>query len=72
MKLNDKTIVISGATKGLGKKLVSELIELGANVILGGRDFDSVRSLVELANRDKQRALFVHTDLEKIEDCKKQ
>jgi NAD(P)-dependent dehydrogenase (short-subunit alcohol dehydrogenase family) len=71
MKLRNKTIVISGATKGIGKQLAIELINQGANVVLGGRDSASVKNVLEDANKSTQRAVFVHTDLEKVEDCKK-
>ncbi len=67
----NKTIVISGGTKGVGKELAFELINRGANVVIGGRDSDSVKSLLNNANKDEDKAIFVHTDLEKICDCKK-
>lgn len=71
MKLKDKTIVISGGTKGIGRRLVEEILLEGANVVIGGRDRESIEPIIKLANREKQRALFVHTDLEMINDCKK-
>lgn len=70
MKLKNKTIVISGGTKGVGKQLVEQMLFEGANVAIGGRDYDSVKSIIESANINQLRALFVHTDLEKTEDCK--
>ena len=39
------TIVITGATKGLGKALAEEYIQLGHNVIGCGRDAASIQSL---------------------------
>ena len=38
MKLKDKTIVISGGTKGIGRRLVDEMLLEGANVVIGGRE----------------------------------
>ena len=71
MKLKDKTIVISGGTKGIGRRLVEEILLEGANVVIGGRDRESIKTIIQSANRDKHRALFVHTELEIIADCKK-
>ena len=71
MRLKDKTIVISGGTKGIGRRLVEEMLLEGANVVIGGRDGKSIEPIIKFANRDKQRALFVHTELEKINDCNK-
>ena len=39
------TIVITGATKGLGKALAEQYIKLGHNVIGCGRDAESIKSL---------------------------
>ena len=39
------TIVITGATKGLGKALAEQYIQLGHNVIGCGRDAESIKSL---------------------------
>ena len=45
MNKNKLTIVITGATKGLGKALADEYIQLGHNVIGCGRDAESIKSL---------------------------
>ena len=45
MNKNKLTIVITGATKGLGKALAEEYIQLGHNVIGCGRDAESIKSL---------------------------
>ncbi len=69
--MKGKTIIITGGTKGIGKHLAIELIDRGANVVLGGRDRESIETIIQSANIDKKRALFVHTDLNIIKDCKK-
>ena len=39
------TIVITGATKGLGRALTEEYIQLGHNIIGCGRSIDSIKSM---------------------------
>lgn len=40
-----KTIVITGATRGIGKKIADDLFELGANLILTGTKQDEIDEL---------------------------
>lgn len=70
LNLENKNIVVTGATKGVGKELVKQLIEEGANVVLSGRDEHAIKDLISEANQSKVRALFVKTELENVEDCK--
>ena len=37
-KLDNKVIVVSGGTKGVGRTMVEEYARAGANVVFGGRD----------------------------------
>ena len=71
LNFKNKTIVISGGTKGIGKQLAMVLIDRGANVVIGGRDYSSVKCLLREANKDHKKAIFVYTDLEKVDDCRK-
>ena len=48
MNKNKLTIVITGATKGLGKALAEEYIQLRHNVIGCGRDNESIKSLSKI------------------------
>src|SRR5437870_161512 len=47
LKLNDKTAVISGSTKGIGFAIASQLAAEGARVIVNGRSDKSVAAAVE-------------------------
>jgi len=69
MKLKNKTIVISGGTKGVGKHLVEKMLIEGANVVVGGRDF-SIIDKSDVVNNNRKNVLFVETNLEKIDTCK--
>lgn len=69
-KLQGKVIVISGGTKGVGRAAAEEFAHQGANVIIGGRDEDSAKKSIRLINTYGAKGLFVHTDVENVEDCK--
>ncbi len=45
--MNDKTILITGSTDGIGKQAALELAELGARVILHGRNKSKVRQVLQ-------------------------
>lgn len=43
-ELNDKLILVSGGSRGIGKALVSGFAKRGATVVFTGRDEDSLES----------------------------
>ena len=45
--MNDKTILITGSTDGIGKQAALELAELGARVILHGRNKSKVKQVLQ-------------------------
>ena len=70
-KLNGKVIVISGGTKGVGRTMAEEFAREGAYVVIGGRDEETALKAIRLIKTYGSDGIFVHTDLEKVEDCKK-
>ena len=54
------TIIITGATKGLGRALTEEYIQLGHNIIGCGRSIDSIKSM---SNPYKKNADFQVVDI---------
>lgn len=70
-KLVGKVIVVSGGTKGVGRAAAEEFARHGAKVVIGGRDEESARKSLRLMKTFGTEGLFVHTDLENVEDCKK-
>lgn len=70
-KLEGKVIVISGGTKGVGRAAAEEFARQGAKVVIGGRDRAAAQRSLNLIKTYGSEGIFVHTDLEKIEDCKK-
>lgn len=65
MLLKDKTIIITGATKGIGRTLALSCAAEGANVVLSGRDQAAGNELVNQIGKD--RAAFCAGDLRSAE-----
>lgn len=70
-KLNKKVIVISGGTKGVGRAATEEFARNGARVVIGGRDEVAAQKILRTVRTYGSDGIFVHTDLEKVEDCKR-
>ena len=53
----DKTILITGATRGIGKTLAEELLQLGANLILTGTNATEISELnnISAINKEKKK-----------------
>lgn len=71
-RLKDKVIVITGATKGIGKGTAILAAQEGAHIVISGR---SQKEGEELAKQISQnygvKALYIQTDLSQTADCKK-
>jgi short-subunit dehydrogenase len=70
MKLNDKTVIITGASSGIGKALAIEFAKRGANLVLGARQYVT---LCEIAQSIEQQynitAVAVQCDVVSETDC---
>ncbi len=70
-RLDDKVIVISGGTKGVGCAIAEEFAHEGARVVIGGRDEAAALRIIRTMQTYGSDGIFVHTELENVEDCKK-
>jgi len=66
ISLNQKVIVISGGTKGVGKQLALQCATDGAHVIISGRDEASAASIIEAAKGLSGSIEFKKTDLHSV------
>jgi 3-oxoacyl-[acyl-carrier protein] reductase len=64
--LTDRTVVVTGGTKGIGKGIASVFANAGANVVVVGRD----QERGEAAAADLG-ATFVAADVSRAEDCER-
>jgi NAD(P)-dependent dehydrogenase (short-subunit alcohol dehydrogenase family) len=65
MNLSKKTILITGATDGIGKALAIEFSKLGANIILLGRDSSKLDTVYDQLEHsyESQKHLILEVDL---------
>lgn len=70
-RLENKVIVISGGTKGVGRIAAEAFALEGAKVVIGGRDAAAAASANHMIKIYGGESFFVHTDLENIADCYK-
>ena len=68
--LQNKVIVISGGTKGVGRAFAEAAGQEGAIVVIGGRDKKAGEEIVNTIKDSKSDALFVYCDLLKVTDCR--
>lgn len=73
LTMDNKIVVITGATSGVGKETARELARLGATVTILGRDFDKgLATLAELkaTARHPDRLTFLSCDLSRLDDVR--
>lgn len=70
MKWNDKVIIITGASSGIGKALAIEFASRGANLVVASRQYVALCELTEyLINNYGIQAVAVQCDVSVEEDC---
>lgn len=71
MDLKNKTVIITGASSGIGKACAESFAKRGANVVLGARQYVTLCQITEeLEKKYGIKALAVACDVAKEEDCK--
>lgn len=71
MDFNHKTVVITGASSGIGLALARELAALGAQVVLGARSEETLRAQAAEIESAGGRVAFAATDVTREDDCRK-
>ena len=70
MKLNDKIVIITGASSGIGKSLATEFAKRGANLVLGARQFVTLCELAQSLEKEYGiKAVAVQCDVTHEKDC---
>jgi NAD(P)-dependent dehydrogenase (short-subunit alcohol dehydrogenase family) len=63
-----KTLIINGGTKGVGKEIVLACLNIGYNVIFGGRDIEAAEKIIKSSN--KENCHFVKIDNSNLNSLK--
>ena len=67
MKLKNKSVVVTGASSGMGKAIVELFAKEGANVVLADINPDSLNDAVEKVKAITENVIGVPTDVTKYE-----
>jgi NAD(P)-dependent dehydrogenase (short-subunit alcohol dehydrogenase family) len=65
---DDKVVLVTGATSGIGKATALAFGRSGAKVVVSGIDEDDGRAVVERITQDGSEAIFVPADVTRQED----
>ena len=71
MKFTNKTVVITGATSGIGRALAFEFASVGANVVLGARRESELVAVSKQIAAQGGRVVYTVCDVTCEEDCKR-
>ncbi len=72
MSIKEKTVIITGASSGIGEATAMKLAREGANVVLTARSEDKLKDLrSKIEKENGGRAIVVPADVTKKEDLKK-
>ncbi len=68
--LEDKVVVVTGASSGIGEAIALELARKGAKLVIAARNIEKLECLASKISSDGKEVLVVPTDVSKEEDCR--
>jgi short-subunit dehydrogenase len=68
---NDNVVIITGASRGIGRELALQLAEHGAKLALAARDIDRLEAIAEICRARSGHALVVQTDVSEQVQCQR-
>ncbi|MGV0850763.1 SDR family NAD(P)-dependent oxidoreductase [Mycolicibacterium phlei] len=68
-RLDDKVVIITGASSGLGVSFAEACAQAGADVVLAARRVEKLEGTAELVRKAGRRALSVQTDVVDPDQC---
>lgn len=70
MKVQNKVVIITGASSGIGYESVKEFFRQGAFVVMAARSTDRLNALKNELDPENKHLLVVQTDVSQEEDCR--
>ena len=70
MNFQDKVVVITGASSGIGEALVYEFASRGARIVMGARSEDKLAQTAEKLHEQGVKCAFRATDVTREKDCR--
>ncbi len=71
MRLANRVALITGGTSGIGEATSVLFAKEGAKVAVTGRNDERGKAVTEQILRNGGRAIYIHTDVRKAEDCRR-
>lgn len=68
MNLNNKVVIVTGASRGIGAAIAKRFFELGASVVIDCRDIDEGIKTHERIDKRGERSILVRADISKPEE----
>lgn len=66
-----KSVIITGASSGIGMEMAKQLVQQGANLTLAARNIERLNELVSLCQSIGGKAVAVQTDVSDMGQCKR-
>jgi NAD(P)-dependent dehydrogenase (short-subunit alcohol dehydrogenase family) len=70
-RLDDKVVIVTGASSGLGVAFAHAFAQAGADVVLGARRVDKLEAVADAVRTNDNRVLTVETDVADPEQCQR-
>lgn len=70
MNFRNKTVLITGASSGIGMALAREFASLGSNIVMGARSEDKLAELAGELSAKGAETVWRHTDVSSEDDCR--